>query len=406
MPILVTELIEELDLGTSGSGSGSKTISAGAQAIIIGGSCEDTSSPKTLLDSMTWNGVALSEVSPAGGVLGAGSVRSQQFYLNAPATGTQTLAATVDNAANKGTNIVGIAIDDSLPNGAQDQVVSSGSGTAVTGISASGTIGGLAVMQITFQAGAGTITKGADETIWFQQGVADATYALITKPASATTTFNTTWQTSQNWSAIMATYAPTATGPAAPTSLAKLEGSDDTQTSIGWTNGEAYTSIKVHRSTSPGFTPGAGTEVTTLTGAPIRYNDSTAPVDTQLYYVIEGVTAAGSAFSNELSVYTPPAAPTSPSATAGPSYVTLAAVLPTAGSQLLVLRDDVPAYSLASTDIPYNDTVVETGTEYTYRYAAIKNGRMSSLTSAMTATPTSATVAGDVPFQVHFFAGI
>lgn len=221
-----------------------------------------------------------------------------------------------------------------------------------------------------------TVSDGTED--WDVEPGSQRTFGLRGTSAGASQTLGGTLgnATTNRWAFAAQAYRFAATGPAAPTGLQKADGSDDQVTALEWTNGETYDSVNVHRYLVSGTTPGAGTIIETITGSPAFRNDPAAPPDTQVYYVIEGVTAAGSAFSPELAVYTPPRRPTSVVVTPGPGGFTVESAVLADGGLLEVWLDAIPfpvATLNTANDFPWVEDSLQGGTQYTLRFRTVSN---------------------------------
>lgn len=100
--------------------------------------------------------------------------------------------------------------------------------------------------------------------------------------------------------------------PNAPTDLTEEPGTTDSQVTLSWTDNAAdETGYYVQRHTSTGFTPGPGFRISSDLGVDAEsWTDTTVSGSTDYFYVIEVYGPGGSAYSSELQVTTPAAAPT------------------------------------------------------------------------------------------------
>lgn len=122
--------------------------------------------------------------------------------------------------------------------------------------------------------------------------------------------------------------------PSAPSGLAVDGDVDDINVPLAWTdNSSDEDGFYVHRSTSTGFTPTAGTRHSGLLGAGTEeWVNTFAPSDTTLYYVVEAFNASGSSYSSELEVTTAPARPTNVQVAVGDTQLTATFTDQTGGS--------------------------------------------------------------------------
>jgi fibronectin type 3 domain-containing protein len=206
------------------------------------------------------------------------------------------------------------------------------------------------------------------------------------------------------------------TAPAAPTNLAATAASA-TQIDLSWTdNALSESQYRVHRSTTPGFTPSTTNQIATLAPDVVAYTDNGVAGSTTYYYRVVAANAAGTAASAEASATTPapaaqlPAGPTNLlGTTVSSSQIALAwtdnatnetgfrverapDVAGVAGAYATVVTQGADATS-------YEDAGLAPGTAYWYRVIAFNGDGDSGASNAIRVTtadspPSGLTVTG------------
>src|SRR5690606_21976598 len=122
--------------------------------------------------------------------------------------------------------------------------------------------------------------------------------------------------------------------PAAPSNLSAVAVSP-TRIDLNWQNNSTIaTQIEVHRSTTPGFTPGAGTLIHTTAASEISYQDTTASPGVTYYYRVRALNMHG--------IPSDPSNQASATTDALPSVLNLVAIPLLAGRQARVQFDVGP----------------------------------------------------------------
>src|SRR6185437_15289271 len=177
--------------------------------------------------------------------------------------------------------------------------------------------------------------------------------------------------------------------PSAPSSVTATAG--DAQIVISWTAVSGATSYHVKRSTTTG---GPYTQVGAPTSA--TYTDTGLNDGTKYFYVVSAVNTGGeSANSTEVSATpmlpSPPAVPTSVTATAGDTQIVISWTAATGATSYKVkqsLTQGGPYNNVGAPTSPtFTDTGLTDGTKYFYVVSAVNSGGESANSAEVSATP-------------------
>jgi len=191
-----------------------------------------------------------------------------------------------------------------------------------------------------------------------------------------------------------ASATPQVSAPPPPTGLSATAGS--AQITLGWTASSGATSYNVYRGTSAGgeSTTAIATGVTSTS-----YLNTGLANGTTYYYKVTAVNAGGaSGYSNEASgtpAAAAPPAPTSLTAAAGNTVVTLAWTASSGATSYNVYRgtssggESTTAIATGLIAPNYGDAGISNGTTYYYKVAAVNSGGTSGYSNEASATPSS-----------------